>query len=257
MTAPFLSLHRPPGTPGTGPTGWSTRNPQWWIAPLAVAGWVWLLGVPLLQAYAGQHSVAHHGHGAHAPTGSGVSVPSQIAHWTAMIAVMLPLAWDNVRYAARRVPTAACARVTAMIVAGWGTAWAITAVVLTMITGLTGALLGPRPGAWVAIGLALAWQLTRGRFRALARCHQRYAPPLPEPERTRGCGAYGLRLGRDCAVACGPMMLVMAATGHHVVAAVAMVALGWFERRRPHHDPSRFVPPLALLATAGLSLALT
>lgn len=100
---------------------------------------------------------------------------------------------------------------------------------LTVWTGFGALALAALPllgvGAGVLLAAAAAWELTRGKWRALRRCH--LLEPLP-PRGNRAdaaCAGQGLRYGARCVTSCWAPMLAMAAAGHLAVALMALLTV--------------------------------
>jgi predicted metal-binding membrane protein len=77
----------------------------------------------------------------------------------------------------------------------------------------------------VAIATAGAWQLTRTKLRALARCRDRACCALGRSPSARDAWADGLRLGVRCVRCCVAPMTVLFAAGVMSLPAMAMVSV--------------------------------
>jgi predicted metal-binding membrane protein len=174
--------------------------------------------------------------------------------WAAMVlATMLPLVVWNLRQVGLRSPRARRRAATVDVAAGWLAVWLGAGVVLcaaallAMRTPLSG------PVVAVVVGLAVAWQPTRMKRVAVARCHRLFAPPLGRTAR-RDCVRFGGTLGRDCVVACWPSMLVMTTFGHRLSVVVPLAWLSWRDRRRPPDRPGTCMSAAVLLLVGLLSV---
>jgi hypothetical protein len=236
------------------------RDPQWWLWPVAAAGWTVLgalfvarlVAVPAAGGLGGH--VGHSGHAGHADgLGSVAGLGEHAVAGIAMVAVMAPLIVENVRFAARRSPRRARGAVTRDVVAGWALGWIGAAVVL----GVGGAVLVGTVGNLAAVALltvvAVGWQYTARKRRGLARCHALFAPPLDRRRSGPACRRYGWRLGRDCVLSCGPLMGLMVVAAHNPFVVAASMATLWYERRRPHHDPATRPTSVAIAATGAVA----
>lgn len=218
------------------PAAWGSRAPEWWLRGIAGAGWLTLL---LLPAAGGHHAT--------------VSLGPHAAAGLAMVAVMAPLIAGNVRYAAARSPSRTRRTVAVDVVAGWALVWGAVAVALGISTWALAEAVGSLTAVALVTVVAAGWQSTGLKRRSVARCDRRFAPPLDRRCARRMARRFGVVLGRDCTLSCGPLMALMASAGHAVPVAAACVAVAWYERqRRPHHDPATVGTTLVI---AGIGVA--
>jgi predicted metal-binding membrane protein len=172
-----------------------------------------------------------------------------------MIALMVPLIAVNVRHAALRSPRASRPRVTGDVVVGWAVVWAGAGILLGLGAWLLPRAIGELAAVGLVTGLAVGWQFSAIKRRSVARCHRLLAPPLDRRRSRRVCGRYGLGLGRDCALSCWPLMLLMAVAAHQPLVIASSVGVAWYERRRrPHHDPATTGTSLVIAATGATAL---
>jgi hypothetical protein len=201
------------------------------------------------------------GHGSHAQptaaTGFGVASAGHGAGMLAMMLVMTPLVAWNVRYVALRAPALLRVAVVWWVAGGWAAVWGFALVLLAAVAWLASAAVDPVGFALVASTVAVWWQSSTWKRVALARCHRVFAPPLSRAAAGPLCRGFGFRLGRSCAVSCGPMMLLMVAGGHSVAIVAPLTAVAWYERRRrPHHDPARAATSLVVVLVGAGAVAL-
>jgi predicted metal-binding membrane protein len=213
--------------------------PERWLWSVAGSGWLALAVLPLTAGHAHAHA----------------SIGPHVGGGLAMVAIMLPLVGPNVRYAAQRSPGRLRRAVAIEIAAAYALVWTAAAIGLGLATWALLAVAGSVVAVALVTGLAAAWQFAPLKRRSLARCDRRLAPPLA-PRRARGAARrFGVLLGRDCVLSCGPLMGLMAVTGHSVSVAAACLAIVWYERRFvPHHHPATVGPSLVLLGLGATVL---
>jgi predicted metal-binding membrane protein len=173
-----------------------------------------------------------------------------------VIAMMLPASSASIRSVAARSLWRRRNRAVAVWTLGYAAVWLLggAAILGARTIALdTGVL---HPGALpLVIGLLLAavWQLTPTKQLALNGCH-RTRPLAPSGIRAdRDCTLYGLAIGRDCIVSCGPMMAAMTlGTRNELVLMVAITTVVLVERvrRRPPRRASAIA--LGLLCFAAI-----
>jgi predicted metal-binding membrane protein len=250
----------------------------WWRHPeglaAGAAGAVWVVMLVLLvpgrdaAVSAGPHAMAGHdmtgmAHDTGAGGGSGAAVLSSavaMAWWLAMVtAMMLPSVLPTVRNVALTGPWNRRQRNVGLFLAAYLAVWAAAGLVAVPAAGWAPGALGVGaptllPGA---LAVAAAWELTRGKRRALRAC--RLVPPLPPygPRADRACLAAGLRYGRRCVVACWALMAAMAIAGHAHLALMALLT-AVVAAQRLHARGPRLARPIALLlVTAAIAAALS
>lgn len=222
------------------------RRPEWWLSGVGAAGLLVLVGV-----FAAGLRGGHHDHA----TGAAALVPHVVAA-IAMVAVMVPLVAPNVRYAALRSPRRARGRVTATVVAGYALVWAGAAVVLGVGAWLLAGAIGELASIFLVTVVAVGWQSTFRKRRALARCDALLAPPLDRRRARSACRSHGVALGRDCVQSCWPLMALMVVAAHNPLVVVATAWVAWYERRRrPHHDPPIALTSLVILMSGAVAVA--
>lgn len=225
-----------------------TWHPEWWLAAVAVPGWLGLTAHEVIDRIPAEAHQIHHHH-----SGNGSAVAMHALMWAAMIAIMLPLIAPNVRFVALRSPGHRRYRATAEIAAGWLCCWIAAAVVLAFASWLADRELGKPVAITVFVVAAIWWHCSRLKLRSTARCHRTFAPPLDVRLAPAACRRFGARLGLDCVASCWALMAAMAAAGHSLLAVAPLFWVSWVERfRRPHHDPPT-VTAICVIAGAGLA----
>jgi predicted metal-binding membrane protein len=156
-----------------------------------------------------------------------------------VVAMMLPLAVAPLRHVRARTFTRRRERSTLAFIAGFIAIWMAAGVVLQTVALLLrwAALPAPQASIWLAIALALVWQISPTKQWFLNRCHQR--PPLAAfgLAADRDALLFGLRNGAACAGACWALMLPMLliAEGQFV----AMIAVTLFGLAESLESPAR------------------
>lgn len=217
------------------------RHPQWWLALLALAGWIVVL-IVTPQTFAALC----------APLGDSrvTSGLGFLAHWLAMIAaMMLPLVLPTARHVAARSLWPVRHSAMGWFALGYVAPWMIAGAVCGTILWLAD---GSRVAPIVAFIVAAIWHWTTIRRAALRRCHRILPIAASGPESRRSCLAFGLFHGRACVTACGPLMIAIVLAGHHP-AAMTVVALVTAAERFWPRLPTAVVGavPLVLLAMYG------
>jgi predicted metal-binding membrane protein len=199
---------------------------------LSAAGWVALA----MSAPAGPTSdsaPAHHHLAAVTPEAAGV-VSLDMAPLACVVAMMVPLALPT----ARRVAFASLwprrDRSMAAFLLGYVLVWSVASQAIAIAVDQLRAFAGP-PITVAAVGaLAVAWQQTRRKRRALQRCH-RMVPLVPRGWRAdRDCARFGLSNGRACVLSCWALMTVAYSLGHQPVVLLALLIVMAHERYGRH-----------------------
>jgi predicted metal-binding membrane protein len=245
------------------------RHPEGLAAGAAGAVWAVLLVVLVpgrgdAAVPTGSHAMAGHdmagiAHDMGSGDGRGGAALSSVvamAWWLAMVAaMMMPSVLPTVRNVALTGPWNRRQRNVGLFLTAYLTVWAATGLVAVPAAGWAPEALGVGaptllPGA---LAVAAAWELTRGKRRALRAC--RLVPPLP-PYGSRAdwaCLAAGLRYGRRCVVACWALMAAMAIAGHAHLALMALLT-AVVAAQRLHARGPRLARPIALtLVTAAIA----
>lgn len=239
MAAPLTSVRRPRPQSRVSTAVWS--HPE---APVvAVVGVAWVaLGVLHFQ----NHDTAPSPYSFDA------------ASWALMVvAMMVPGVLSMGRYVAFNSLWSRRHRSLWLFLAGYVALWVGVAVaanlVIVALTGLLQLEFSPGPVTLVAVGVvAVGWQMTPEKSRALRRCHLR--PPV----RSRGWAADrlairgGLTHGLACLGSCWALMALMFVSQHdfHLMVPLAAVVLAERYQRRPDGTFGALIVVLAV----GLSL---
>ena len=183
------------------------RHPEWWSIALSISAWLVLLSMP-------RHYFSHGAAGADAVL------------WLLMIvAMMFPLIVAPVRDTAFRSLWTRRHRAIACFLTGYVVCWLVFGAAIVWIRERSSIDL--RALAVVAVAIAIAWQFSSWKTRALRNCH-RVMPLAPVGWRADWtCARFGWRIGGACIGACGALMAACALVDHNlltmsVVTAVAM-----------------------------------
>lgn len=186
----------------------SWRAPEWWIAAGIFCAWILILARPLLPPAAAVH-VHHQLAAAHERDLLGA-----VASMTVM---MLPAALP----ALRRVALASLwhRRQLAMggFLIGYVAICSALSAALAFVFDPLSALVDPLVTTALSLVLGISWQRTTTKRRAVRRCHAMGALAVSGWEADRDCVRVGAALASNCLLGCWPLMLVVAAAGHHPV----------------------------------------
>lgn len=203
---------------------WSLRRDLLWPMPEA---WIWvgiaaawlLLAGPALQE---PTRLLDHRY-AHAPL-------DVVTHSAVMaVAMMVPLVLPAARHVGLSSMWHRRHRAIVVFVAGYVAVWTAVGAVLTVVAGL--AARAPRAAVvGAAFTLAVAYQLSPGRYTLLRAC-TRTVPLAPYGrEADLDCLRYGLMTGRACVATCWAAMAA-ATVSHGVGVMAALLAITLAERR--------------------------
>jgi predicted metal-binding membrane protein len=191
-----------------------------------------------------------------APSGS-VAGGWTIPIFTLMvIAMMLPASAASVRFVAGRSLWRRRNRAIVVWTLGYVAIWLPVGAVIVgarAIAVQTGLLHSGAAPLIIGLLLAAGWQLTPIKRLALNGCH-RTQPLAPSGIRAdRDCFLYGVAIGRDCIVSCGPMMAAMTlGNRNELILMLGMTTIVLVERVR-HRVPRRASAlALGLLCLAAL-----
>jgi predicted metal-binding membrane protein len=150
---------------------------------------------------------------------------SALVDWIVMVAaMMLPLVFDHLQYAATRSLWRRRQRAVIGFFCGYIAVW--------MLGGVAALAAAPLLTVPLAVAIAFLWQLTPWKRRALIACHATM-PLAPDGWRAdRDCVRYGWSIGSACVVTCGAMMLACAVIGHSLPAMVVVTMIAAAERGR-------------------------
>jgi predicted metal-binding membrane protein len=181
-----------------------------------------------------------------------------LSGWFVMcVAMMIPAASLHARQLALSTRWQRRQRTITLFFAAYIGVWmAFGLVLLAPATVIQGWTEFPSPPL-LALTLTVGgiWALMPWKWRAVRRCH--LTKPLP-PNGSKGdqaCVGEGLRYGRWCLVADGPLMLAMFIAGHGALGLMAILSalmLGEKVMRRPyaHRQAMALVPVCAVLVLA-------
>jgi predicted metal-binding membrane protein len=210
------------------------------VAALAAAVWVVLIVDELLPG-GGAHHQHHHVQMAGQMADASPSVLAQQPGWMVMsLAMMLPLALPGCGDVALHSPRSRRWRAMALYTGAFVLPWLPLGIAAVAGHGLVVDGLGVgRPVVLAAtLGLAVAWQLTRTKRRALLACAR--SNPLPPTRTPAGgvradlaCLRLGARHAAGCFLSCWPAMLLMLPAGHALVPMAAVTAFLLVEQRHP------------------------
>ncbi len=172
------------------------RYPEWWSVALSIAAWIAILSMP-------RHSPSHR------------STATNLAVWLLMVAAMMfPLVIAQVRQAAFHSLWSRRHRAIGWFLAGYVVTWlAVGALVIFVLDQIA---VDARASATIAILIAVTWQVSTWKRRALGNCH-RIMPLAPRGWRANwDCLSFGWRIGTACVGTCWALMLVCAASDHSI-----------------------------------------
>jgi predicted metal-binding membrane protein len=170
-----------------------------------------------------------------------------------VLAMMLPSTTGSVRQVASRSLWCRRRRATVEWIVGYCSIWlAVSAAILGLrAAAIAVGVLKPGPAA-MAIGLvvAAAWQLTPLKRAALNGCH-RTRPLTPRGRRADwDCYFWGILVGRECVVSCGPLMAAMTfGVSDSLTVMVGLTVVILAERFR-HKTPRRATALIVALLAA-------
>ena len=201
------------------------RTPEWWAAAVALAVWVALIAVDL--GPAGPAALAGHQHHAVSPAPASDSLVIEVC---CVFGMMLPVVLPPLRGVAFASLWARRNRAMAMFVTGYLAIWIAASVAIGgVIDGITGTT-GPLASVGLAGVVAIGWQLTAKKRKALRGCHL-MLPLAPSGwGADRDCLALGVAVGRSCVLNCWALMTVVFAAGHHPVVMLGVLGLMVIER---------------------------
>lgn len=190
-------------------------RPEWWCVAIGATAW----GVMI------PHAVAHAGHTHHV-----LRFEQELASWLLMVvAMMLPLVGDQVRFVAFKSYRFRRHRAIAGFLVGYLLVWGLAGV---PVAALRGTLWARDPFVVAgAFGAAALWALLP-MVRSAHAAHHRTAPLVPTGWRADlSSFGHGVTISVPCVVTCWPLMIACALTGHSAIAMVGGAAIGWVQRR--------------------------
>lgn len=243
--------------------GW--RHPEWWLVPIIGWAWLGLAAAALIRATTDSPASGYAtmfvcpipprsavGFEPTAPAAVGtLATPMMV------VAMMGPLVLPALHHAGVSGLWARRGRGPAVIFAGFLATWIPVMWGIDLVVAMAAGTIGAVMTVVATVALAVAWQLSIWRVRALRSC----ARIVPLPPRGRradvACLAYGLVLGRSCVLSCVGLMAVVAAAGHGLVAMAAVAAVQLHERQARGPRPRRLPGLVVALAVGGMAVAQT
>lgn len=210
------------------------QHPEWWLGFVVLTGWAGLAFAHTAEP--DPAAATHHGaQGAPAHV-TGEPLTVTLLHWLAMAAAtMLPTALPVIRDVALSSLWRRRLRSTVLVTSGFLAAWWTAGVVVLAAVDPLLAALDPGRVLVTALLATAAWELTATKRGLLRSCHRHPVLPPAGLRADTACLGTGLRLGGACCLACGPLMLTMAAAGHRAVP-LALVLAGLAAARRALRD---------------------
>lgn len=193
----------------------SWHHPEWCTWVLCAAAW-WIMAAHALQF--ASHGIHH-------------SMPwrDEVIHWLLMVyAMMLPLVARDARAVAFASLWSRRHRAILVFLVGYSFVW--------LLLGIPTAWARSQPSMhtymvpMIGFGLAALWQLSPMHASALVACHRSPLPSASGWRADRDCALFGVRIGWSCVLACWPLMLACAFTGHSMMAMVGCATIGLAER---------------------------
>ena len=174
---------------------------------MSIAAWIALLSMP-------RHSLSHR------------STAANLMSWSLMVAAMMfPLVVGQVRQTAFHSLWTRRHRAIGLFLTGYVVPWLALGALVILIQGRLA--IEARAFAIMAIVIALAWQVSPAKRRALRDCH-RVMPLAPRGWRANwSCVRFGWRIGAACVCACWALMVVCTASDHDmlIMCVATMVAI--------------------------------
>ena len=209
------------------PLAWqriSWRTPEWICAVAVIAAWSgMIIGALQPEAPAGHVGHVHLGSD---PNPALITVRDMYC----LVGMMVPLVLPNLRQVALVNLWDRRYRAMFGFLAGYLAVWILATILInalverTQTTGGWGATL-----ALVGV-LAITWQLTSNKRKALRGCHL-MLPLAPSGWRAdRDCLALGATVGSSCTASCWALMALVVAGGHNPAVVFAVFALMVIER---------------------------
>lgn len=172
-----------------------------------------------------------------------------MAHWMVMaVAMMLPQALPALRHVGLNSIRSRRLRGMTLYAASHLALWgafgfgALTVVLICQTYGVA------RPAVIVTIVVAVLWQFTATKRRALATCFRTTPLALDGWLADRRCMQFGMRNTAACIVACWPAMLALAFRVDAVVPMAVLTVVTLAEARAPILKRHRWVVATALVA---------
>jgi predicted metal-binding membrane protein len=221
---------RPSRSSARLPLAWqriSWRAPEWICAVAVIAAWSGIT----IGALRPEAPVGHVGH-LHLGSDPNPALIT-IRDLYCVVGMMVPLVLPNLRQVAFANLWDRRYRGMVVFLAGYLAVWILATILINVLVEIT-----QTTGGWGAtlalVGvLAITWQLTDKRRKAVRGCHL-MLPLAPSGWRAdRDCLALGVTVGSSCTASCWALMALVVAGGHHPALVFAVFALMVTERFGP------------------------
>ena len=234
-------------------------HPEWWSLGLCAAAWLLIIWKAVAPTVGLPVSQLHSGHGMSPELATEqVAWSAQIFWWLVMVvAMMFPMVLEPIQITAARSLWRRRNRAIAGFLLGYVGLWTLFGLGASLLS-IVLVETGLRPGtvAGVAFGIAVLWQVTPIRRRAVRACH-RTIPIAPSGWRAdRDCVRYGWKIGNACVISCWALMLACMLSGHSMPAMIAVTTIGWIERNKRQPNQRLLcavIASLALISFLGLN----
>jgi predicted metal-binding membrane protein len=174
------------------------------------------------------------------------------------VGMMVPLALPAARHVARNTLRRRRLEAVLTFLGAFASVWILVSLGAVLLASVGGQVSPISPGFLILATIAtVAWHWTPWRRRALRACvRSRPLPPDGWPAR-EACLAFGITVGRRCAVSCWPaMLLVMSAGAWHLLVALPVTVLLLAERSIPTVRRSRWIVPASIAAVGTMAVVL-
>ena len=230
----------------------SWTHPEWWSMGLCVAAWLAILwrGSQMSAGMPVSHRHIHHNMTA-GPLNASAALPGEAWWWLVMVvAMMFPMVRESIRTTAARSLWRRRHRAIVGFLIGYVSPWMVFGVAASAAVSWIRTLPGLQPSLATALafGVAVLWQVSPIKRRALLACH-RSAPISPIGWRAdRDCLRYGWTLGGACLISCWALMLACVFAEHSIPAMICATAVGWTERNTARPKQRFLCAAIAVLA---------
>jgi predicted metal-binding membrane protein len=171
-------------------------------------------------------------------------------------AMMFPVVLGPVRIAAARSLWSRRHRAVAGFLTGYVALWTIVGVPVAGLAILARGRLSPVAAAAAGFAIAVAWQLTSAKRRALSSCH-RTIPLAPDGWRAdAGCVRFGWIVGGQCVLSCWALMLACVLSAHSLAAMAGLGAAGAAERLVPRFSNARVCGAICICGAVYAMMAI-
>ena len=213
----------------------SWPRPEWWSLGLCLGAWVLILSPAVGGGAHASHGHLHHATAAAAPMDIYATWPTQIFWWLVMVvAMMFLLLVDPIRNTAARSLWSRRHRGIGIFLAGYLGPWLLFGIVASVALSIVRmqSWLSPSQVNLAGFAVALIWQVTPAKRRAVLSCH-RTRPLAPTGLRAdRDCLLYGWTMGTSCLVSCWALMFVCMLSNHSLLVMVSITVIGFVERSK-------------------------